>query len=205
MSSSITDGLMGHLQGTSLSQLGSQLGITPQQAQGAVAAALPLLIGALGRNASAPQGAQALLGALERDHYGRDPATALGSALGGGPDLEGQKIVSHIFGPRQDLAAQGLGAATGLTADRSKVLLRWLAPVAMAYLAKRLHDKRAGGATAPAAPTPTDLTKTLGEEQSRIQKQGGPGGKLLEAVLDRNHDGKVDFSDLLAMGSSRSG
>src|SRR5690606_4513087 len=56
----------------------------PERASDAVAAALPLLLGALGRNASQPQGAQALYGALGRDHGGMDLGSLLGAVLGGG-------------------------------------------------------------------------------------------------------------------------
>ena len=44
-----------------MDQIGSQLGTGPQQTQQAVAAALPLLLGALGRNTAEPQGARALV------------------------------------------------------------------------------------------------------------------------------------------------
>ncbi|MGQ7582837.1 DUF937 domain-containing protein, partial [Streptococcus suis] len=49
-------------QGQGLQQVSQQLGIDPNQASTAVGAALPLLLGAMGRNAQEPQGAQALLG-----------------------------------------------------------------------------------------------------------------------------------------------
>ncbi|MGO4776017.1 DUF937 domain-containing protein, partial [Lysobacter sp. 2RAB21] len=68
MSASLTDDLLNQLQGQPLAQLGSQLGLSQTQTQSAVSAALPLLLGALGRNASQPQGAEALFGALQRDH-----------------------------------------------------------------------------------------------------------------------------------------
>ena len=38
----------------------------------------------------------------------------------------------------------------------------------------------------------------LRKEEVQITREDGVGGKLLGAVLDRNHDGKVDFSDLMA-------
>ena len=58
--------------------------VEPQQANDAVGAALPLLLGALGKNASQPQGAQSLFGALDRDHGGMDLGSVLGAVLGGG-------------------------------------------------------------------------------------------------------------------------
>ena len=42
----------------------------------------------------------------------------------------------------------------------------------------------------------------LGQEQARVQNQGGLGGGLLGAVLDQDGDGKVDLTDLLRMGGS---
>lgn len=215
--SSITEGLFSQLQGHPLQQIGQQLGLTPSTAAGAVAAALPLLIGALGRNAQQPQGADALFGALQ-EHRGRDMDQVLSSQLAGRDD-DGEKILGHVFGPRQELAAQGLGSATGLQPDKAKVLLRWLAPIAMGYIAKRMYDRRHAGAAAQSGgtmghgsivgtegtqstlPTSQDVGRELGHEATQIQAQGGLGGGLLGAVLDRNHDGRVDFSDLAGLAS----
>lgn len=205
---SITEGLLGQLQGQPLQQMGQQLGLSSAQTASAVAAALPLLIGALGRNSSQPQGAQSLFGALQSDHSGQEIGNVLGSVLGGGG--QGAQILGHIFGQRQQVATQGLGAATGLGPDRANALLRLLAPLAMAYIAKRMYDHRTANAAAgnaansaapvPAEPSPQSLGRQLGEEEQRITQQGGLGGRLLGAVLDRNHDGKVDFSDLMGLG-----
>ena len=198
---SITQGLLGQLQGNSLSQIGQKLGITPEQAAAAVAAALPLLIGAMGRNARQPQAAQSLFGALQRDHLGQDPQSVLGSVLGGGG--QGSEILGHIFGSRQQMAAQGLGTAAGVGSDRANELLRLLAPVVMAYVAKRMSEGRQQSManTSGPAPTPESLGDELGREEEQITQQGGIAGGLLGAVLDRNHDGRVDFSDMLALGA----
>jgi hypothetical protein len=200
---SITDQLFSRLQDGHIGRIGQQLGIDQSQAQAAVAAALPLLVGALGRNAQKPQGASSLFDALGRDHADVGVGDALGSALAGGG--AGDSILAHVFGRRQDSAARGLGAATGLGHERAGALLRLLAPVVMAYLAKQMYDRRhaddaAGtpaGIPAPApAATPTGLSSMLGREGVNIAQRGGIGSKLLSAVLDRDHDGDVDFSDL---------
>ena len=198
----MTEGLLGQLQGKSLGQISQNLGITSGQASTAIAAALPLLIGALGRNSRQPQGAESLFGALQRDHVGREPQDVLSSALQGGGD--GEKILGHIFGAREPIAAQGLGVATGLQPDMANKVLRLLAPVALGYIAKKMFDRRQARASAkpPASattqPSPTELGDVLRNEEVQITRQDGVGGKLLGAVLDRNHDGKVDFSDLMA-------
>ena len=80
----------------------------------------------------------------------------------------------------------------------------------MAYVAKRMFDRRtaianAGAATQASTPaaTPGELGEVLGKEERSITQQGGVGGGLLGAVLDRNRDGKVDFSDLIGMATGR--
>jgi hypothetical protein len=199
MSAPLTDELFNQLQGQPLADIGSQLGLSQSQASGAVAAALPLLLGALGRNASQPQGAEALFGALQRDHSGLDIGSVLGSVLGGGG--QGSQILGHIFGARQQGAAQGLGAATGLGSDQAGTLLKVLAPIVLSYLAQRMLSQGAaasgGGASSPQA-----LGQMLGDEHQTIAQQGGLGGGLLGAVLDRDGDGDTDFTDLIGMAGS---
>jgi hypothetical protein len=192
MNASLTDDLLSQLQGAPLQQIGQQLGLAPDQAQGAVSAALPLLLGALGRNASQPQGAEALFGALQRDHAGLDVGSVLGSLLGGGG--QGAQILGHVFGDRQNNAAQGLGAATGLGGSQANTLLKLLAPIVLAYLARRLFSQ--GNATSQG------LGQVLGQEHQQIRQQGGLGGGLLGAVMDRDGDGDTDFSDLIGLAGS---
>lgn len=188
---SLTNDLLQQLQGRPMTQLGQQLGTDPQKTSGAVAAALPLLMGALGSNASREGGAQQLLGALQRDHAGLDIGSVLGAVMGGGGG--GNDILGHIFGPRQQPAAQSLGAATGLDGDRAGTLLKMLAPLVMAYLAEQV-----GAGTA----TPQALGGLLGREQQQIRQQGGIGGGLLGAVMDHDGDGSFGVSDLLKVGGS---
>lgn len=189
--SSLTNDLLQQLQGQPMAQLGQQLGMNTQQTSGAVSAALPLLMGALGSNASREGGAKQLLGALQRDHAGLDIGSVLGSVLGGGGD--GNDILGHILGPKQQPAAQSLGAATGLDGDRAGSLMKMLAPLVMAYLAKQVGSS---------GTTPQALGGLLGQEQQQIRQQGGIGGGLLGAVLDQDGDGSLGVSDLLKVGGS---
>ena len=86
---SLVDELMAQLQGAPLQQMAQQLGTSPAQTQDAVGAALPLLLGTLGRNAAQPQGAMDLFGALQRDHSGRPSAKGsarrMSGSVGGAP------------------------------------------------------------------------------------------------------------------------
>ncbi len=196
---SLVDELLGQLQGAPMQQMAQQLGTDMAQTQQAVGAALPLMLGALGRNAAQPEGAANLLGALQRDHASApDLGGLLGSLLGGGGQggaaslSGGAAILGHIFGNDQQRAQSGLGQATGLGAQAGP-LLQMLAPIVMAFLAKRAN---AGGMDAGG------LGQVLGQERERVQQQGGTGGGLLGSLLDQDGDGQVGLSDLLKIGGS---
>lgn len=218
MDANLLDDLLAQFQGGASNQIAQQLGTDEQTASGAIAAALPMIVGALGRNAQSPQGANDLLGALQRDHSGGDAmdlgglmgallgggqsssaggmGDMLGGLLGGAPatrQLNGSGILGHIFGGSQARAEAGLGQASGLGSSKAGSLLKMLAPMVMAFLANKVSSNHldAGG-----------LGQVLGAERSRAQSQGGIGGALMTAVLDRDGDGDVDFSDLLQAGGS---
>jgi hypothetical protein len=191
MNAPLTSDLLRELQGPQLAQIGQQLGLSQADTSGAVSAALPLLLGAMGRNAQQPGGAQSLYSALERDHAGQDIGSVLGSVLGGGG--QGQQILGHIFGNRENNAAIGLGAATGLQSGQAGSLLKMLAPIVLAFLAKQTQQTGA---------SPQALGSILGQEQDQIRQQGGATGSLLGAVLDRDGDGDTDFSDLMGLAGS---
>ena len=103
---SITDDIFSQLSGPRLQQISQQLGMGQAQTAGAISAALPMILGALGRNASQPQGAEALFGALSRDHQGSAGmgiGDILGAVLGGAQtrQTDGLGQLGHIFGGRQ--------------------------------------------------------------------------------------------------------
>jgi hypothetical protein len=198
--STMTQDLLAQLQGAPLQQISKQLGIDQNQAAGAVSAALPLLMGALGRNTSQPQGAEALFGALQKDHAGGGGiGDLLGAVLGGAQSrqTDGAGVLGHIFGGQQARAEQSLGTATGLGGDRAGQLMKILAPIVMAYLAKRMFS---GNSSGGGNPTADILGAVLGQEQQQVRQQGGIGGGLLGAVLDKDGDGDVDLSDVLKLG-----
>jgi len=188
-------------QGPALQQVSQKLGMDGTQAGQAISAALPLLLGALGNNASSPQGAQSLLNALQRDHLGGGAAAGggaggfdlgglLGSVLGGGsgPATDGAGILGHVFGGQAPQAAQVLGQKTGLDSGRSGQLLAILAPIVMSFLAQRFAGQGNAG----------QLGDALGQEaQASGMAQGGLG-----ALLDQDGDGQFGLGDALKLGQN---
>lgn len=188
--SDLTNQVMGHLDDQRIRAIASQLGVDPSQAQSAIQQAMPLLLGGLARNAQTDAGAGALHSALG-DHAGNDVGSILGSVLGGGGGGlgNGTAILGHIFGARQDQAAQGLGQQTGLGAQNAGQLLAILAPVVMGVLGNM--SQRQGMSA-------SGLGSVLGQEAQRIGT-GGAGG-LLGSVFDQDGDGKFGLGDVLKMG-----
>jgi hypothetical protein len=166
--------------------LASPIGAQPDRTQLAIQAALPILVGALARNASHDDGAVALHRAIEQDHSALDLPDVLGSVMAGGGD--GKGILRHVLGPRQSAAAEGISQASGLGRGQALQLLTMLAPLVLNFLAQRT---RRGGMS------PQGLGALLGQQHQQLASSGGLGGRLMNAVLDRDGDGDVDFSDVL--------
>ena len=186
--SDLTNQVMGHLDDQRIQAIARQLGVDPSEAEGAIRQAMPLLIGGLARNAQTDQGAAAVHSALG-DHAGNDVGSILGSVLGGGGLNNGMAILGHIFGARQDQAAQGLGQQTGLGSQNAGQLLAILAPVVMGVLGNM--SQRQGMSA-------SGLGSVLGQEAQRIG--GSNAGGLLGAVFDQDGDGRFGLGDVLKMG-----
>ncbi|KAA8996290.1 DUF937 domain-containing protein [Stenotrophomonas cyclobalanopsidis] len=182
-------------QGQGLQQVSQQLGLDSSQTTRAVGSALPLLLGAMGQNASEPQGAQSLLNALQRDHLGGgsgggfDLGGILGAVMGGGGSgaTDGAGILGHVFGGQQPQAAELLGQKTGLDSGTTGKLLAILAPIVMSFLAQRFAQQGNAG----------ELSSALGQE---TQHAGGLGS-LIGGALDQDGDGQFGASDLLKLGA----
>jgi hypothetical protein len=98
MSNDLLNSVLGALGPQVMQHVAGQLGTNPQQTQGAIQAALPLLLGAMGKNASQPQGAQALHTALVKDHAGLDIGSVLGAVMGGGQSQQSGGGLGDILG-----------------------------------------------------------------------------------------------------------
>ncbi|CAM3881480.1 DUF937 domain-containing protein [Deinococcus frigens] len=120
-------------------QVSQQTGATPQQSESAMEAAIPLLLGAMTRNASNPNGAASLTDALGQhdgsalDMFSRGNASSM---------QEGQKILGHVFGNQQQSAANAVSKRAGIDPQLAMQILSMAAPLVLGYLARQ---RRQGG------------------------------------------------------------
>lgn len=185
--SSILDVLAQQLDDQTIQQLSRQIGADQASTQKAISAALPMLLGALGRNAASPEGARALNNALERDHDGSILNDLMGAMSSGNTSDMGMKILGHVLGGKQSTVQQGLSQVSGLDAGTTGQLLAMLAPIVMGTLGqtKRQSGLDAGG-----------LSDLLGGVQRQADSQLGGMAQL----LDLDGDGSV-VDDVMNMGS----
>lgn len=142
MSASPVDEILGQLP---IDQLAAQLGVDPQTAAQAAAAVIPSLIGGLQHNAD--QGnEQAIAGALVQ-HSSSNLFDSGSVDLNSVDAADGAKIVQHIFGDQSTQLAHAIGQKTGANGNLVNQLMPILAPIVLAYLAKKLtgSQQSAGG------------------------------------------------------------
>lgn len=225
--SGLVDAVMAQLGDGEIGAVAQRFGLSQDQAQAAIAQTLPLMVGAMARNASTPDGAQALHTALG-DHAGVDLGGLLGGLLGGGAGSFGGG--GGGLGSLAEAVLGGLGGGTAAPAPAG--MDAGLGGIGGAILGHIFGNRRgqaeqglgqttglggvnAGQLMAMLAPIvmavlarmnqnrslgPGGLSDMLGQETQRTREAGGIGGGLLGAVLDRDGDGDVDLSDLLSVG-----
>lgn len=187
---SILDTLRQQLGPNEIQQISRTIGADPAATSTAISAALPALLGGLSRNASTPQGAAALHNAL--DEHDGSILNNLGGLLGGGAAAGiGGAILGHIFGSQRSGVEQGVGRATGLSAQQVGQLLMMLAPIVMGVLGRA---KQQSGLDA--SRLPDVLQQTTNQMQQESPSLGGLAG-----MLDSNHDGQI-ADDVAKIGSS---
>jgi hypothetical protein len=185
---SLQDMLNQQLGGNTLSQISQNLGTDENSTAMAIQAALPMLLGALARNSSNQEGAQALDTALSQDHDGGILDDIMGF-LGNSNQGPGSGILGHIFGDRREAVEGNIAQSSGLNMSQIAQLLMILAPIVMGALGrtKRQEGLDAGG-----------VADRLNQERQQIESSSPIMG-MLSSLLDRDHDGSV-MDDLASLG-----
>jgi len=124
-----------------MDQVAAALGVDRSEAEEATRTAIPALLGGMQANAADPAGAASLTSAVEA----HDPSV-LGSGLDQIDTQDGQRIVQNVFGEQTPDVMNRLGGATpGQGSSLIQKLLPIIAPIVMAYLAKKLQGGGGGG------------------------------------------------------------
>ncbi|MGA7614625.1 MAG: DUF937 domain-containing protein, partial [Thermoanaerobaculia bacterium] len=104
--SDILQAVMKQLGSDGIEQIAGSVGADSTTTKSAIGTAVPLLVAALAKNASSPAGAQALHGALARDHDG-GILENLAGFLGNPQSMNGAGILEHVLGGKVGAVQQG--------------------------------------------------------------------------------------------------
>lgn len=162
-------------------RIGRQVGADPAATSAGIAAALPMLLAGLNRNAADPAGAQALHGALAKDHDG-GILDDLGGFLGNAQAGPGAGILKHVLGDREQVATQAVGRASGLDQKQVMALLVTLAPLVLGALGRAQRQRNLDS---------NGLASMLGTEQAQQARATPDLMGMATKMFDRNADGSI--------------
>lgn len=165
----------------------------PGAASGAV---LSALIRGLAQKAQTADGASSLWDMLNKHaQQGNLPTNA--PPQGKGPavrDLDPkvtEEILKNIFGNDAEKVQGRLGKVVMLDPETTKKLMGAILPSVLGGLFGQAKES-------PGA-SPQSLPDILGKARVELDQRQPKSGGAFDAILDRDHDGDVDLSDLLSM------
>ncbi len=162
--------------------------------------ALPVLMTAMKRNASSPEGAQGLLNAITNKHDGSILSNLTG-LFGGGVDdnitNDGSKILGHVLGNKQDNVEKAISLKSGIDANSVAQILKVAAPILMGMLGNQAKQQNVS--------SPSGLEGLLGgllKGNSKDNEQS-----FLESILDADKDGSIidDVAGMFLGGDKKKG
>jgi len=200
--SGILDLLNSDLGKTIISGVAGQSGQSTDKTSSVLTMALPVLMGAMKRNASTPEGAEGLMGALSGKHDG-SILDNLGGLFAGGVDQnvmdDGAGILSHVLGGSQTNVTNALSQKSGMDSSAVMAILKVAAPLVMGYLGKQSKQQNVADSNGIG-----DLLGGLLGGGTAAPKQQS----LIESLLDGDGDGSI-LDDVAGMvlnsGDSKKG
>lgn len=163
--------------------------------------AMPLLMGAMKRNAQSPDGAAGLLGALNNSKHDGSILNNLEGLFSGGVNedvkQDGLGILGHVLGGSQNNVVSALSNKTGVDTNGVMQILQVAAPIVLGMLGKQKREHNINDQS--------DISNLLGgllggSNQQEPQKQQS----LIESILDGDNDGSVidDIAGMVLGGSN---
>ena len=159
--------------------------------------ALPVLMKAMQRNSATPEGANGLMGALNK-HDG-SILDNLGGLFDGGVNTDvlqdGGNILNHVLGSKQQGVEQVIGQKTGMDSDAISSILKTAAPLLMGVLGKQSRQDNVSDSNGLGGM----LGGLLGGNSADKEQS------FLEQILDADGDGSIvdDVAGMILGGANQ--
>ncbi|HSE21899.1 MAG TPA: DUF937 domain-containing protein [Pyrinomonadaceae bacterium] len=177
----ITQMVMQQIAGGASQQIAQRFGISESTANTAIQLAVPLILSAMARNATQPQGAESLHQALNSDHDG-SIFNDLTSYLGNPQSGNGAGILGHVFSGQQSTVESNLAQAAGIDQRSAGGLMEMVAPLVMGAVGQAQQQN---GLDA------SQLSNMLAVQQQQAQAAAPDVMGMLGSMLDQNKDGSA--------------
>ena len=177
----ITQMVMQQVAGGASQQIAQRFGISESTANTAIQIAIPLILTAMARNASQPQGAESLHQALNSDHDGSIFNNLMGY-LGDPQSANGAGILGHVFGGQQATIQNNLAQAAGIEHSSAGGLMEMVAPLVMGAVGQAQQQN---GLDA------SQLSNMLSAQQQQAEAAAPDMMGMLSSMLDQNKDGSA--------------
>ena len=161
-----------------LQQVAAKTGLNEKQIKKLIMLAVPIIIKYLTKNASSGDGALSLLSALNQHTDKKEMDQQLKEA----DEVDGGKIIGHIFGKKQPEVTQNLSAQSGLTQEQVNQILAIMAPAIMSGVSEAAADQKPSAQSA----VPGIFSALLGtgaQVQADEKDDAINGTALLQALL----------------------
>lgn len=172
--------LQGSMGNMLIENVTKRLGVDNQKVRMAIAVGVPLLITALSRNAKKEDGANGIMGAINKKHDGGilDNLSDFFGGKDSEEDEEGVKILGHVLGQDRDRVTDQISKKSGLNPQKVVGILSMLAPVVMGLVGKNAKKNESN-----------ELSGLIGGLLGGVQEKGGSAGlSFIENLLDGKDD-----------------
>jgi hypothetical protein len=197
--SGLLDLLSGPMGKELINGVSQQTGQPTEKTADVLSMAMPLLLGAMKKNASNPQNADGLMNALSSKHTGGILDNLGGLFQGGVNDSvinDGAGILGHVLGNKQPAVENALSQKSGVDAGSVAQILKIAAPIVMGYLGRQKAQSNVSDANG--------LSSLLG---SMLGGQPKQNQSLITSLIDSDGDGSVldDVADMVLGSKQKKG
>lgn len=198
---SILDLLQSDLGQTLINGAAQKTGQPSDKTANVLSQAMPLILGAMQRNASTPEGASALNSALSDQRHSGGVLDMLGGLFGdgaGSPDdlvNDGAGILGHVLGAKQPQVESALSKSSGMDMDSVSQIIKIAAPILMGVLGKQKQTSNVDQ---------NGIGDLLG---SVLGQSGTHDQSFIEQILDADGDGSIvdDVAGMVLGGNKKKG
>ncbi|WP_194850390.1 DUF937 domain-containing protein [Nonlabens antarcticus] len=171
----------------------------PDKTANVLSQAMPLILGAMQRNAKTPEGAASLNNALSDPKHNGGIMDMLGGLFGDGPgsseelEQDGVGILGHVLGGKQKQVESAISASSGVDMQSVGQIIKIAAPIVMGLIGKQKQQNQVsqGG---------------IGDLLGSVLGQSGSGdSSFLTSILDADGDGSMmdDVAGMMSGGDNK--